>query len=89
MSTVSVRISQEEKRQLQKYGKLSDTLRQAMKLYLNKKKTEELSQVIQKIGEAMYKAKQAEQPQSPQQPEQGDKPSEEQPKAEEGEYKEK
>ncbi|PIR90816.1 molecular chaperone DnaK [bacterium (Candidatus Gribaldobacteria) CG10_big_fil_rev_8_21_14_0_10_41_12] len=52
-----------------------------------KKKTEELSQVIQKIGEAMYKAKQAEQP--PQQPEQGDQPSDEQPKAEEGEYKEK
>ena len=54
-----------------------------------KKKTEELSQVIQKIGEAMYKAKQAEQQSTPQQPEQGDQPSDEQPKAEEGEYKEK
>ncbi|MCX6789702.1 MAG: molecular chaperone DnaK [Candidatus Gribaldobacteria bacterium] len=54
-----------------------------------KKKTEELSQVIQKIGTEMYKAKQAEQPQPSQQPEQGDKPTDEQPKAEEGEYKEK
>jgi len=49
MSTVSVRISQEEKRQLQKYGKLSDTLRQAMKLYLNSKKSEELFSKLQKL----------------------------------------
>ena len=40
--TVCVRISDEEKRQLQKYGKLSDTLREAMKLYLNTKKSDEL-----------------------------------------------
>ena len=40
--TVCVRISDEEKRQLQKYGKLSDTLREAMKLYLNNKKSDEL-----------------------------------------------
>jgi len=42
MKTVCVRISEEEKRQLQKYGKLSDTLREAMNLYLNKKKSDEL-----------------------------------------------
>lgn len=42
MTTVSVRITEEEKRQLEKYGKLSDTLREGMKLYLNKKKSEEL-----------------------------------------------
>ncbi len=40
--TVCVRISDEEKRQLQKYGKLSDTLREAMKLYLNTRKSDEL-----------------------------------------------
>ena len=40
--TICVRISDEEKRQLQKYGKLSDTLREAMKLYLNTKKSDEL-----------------------------------------------
>ena len=42
MKTVCVRISEEEKRQLQKYGKLSDTLREAMKFYLNKKKSDQL-----------------------------------------------
>jgi hypothetical protein len=49
MNTVSVRISEEEKRQLQKYGKLSDTLRQGMKLYLNKKKSEELFSKLEKL----------------------------------------
>jgi uncharacterized protein YlbG (UPF0298 family) len=44
MKTVCVRISEEEKRRLQKYGKLSETLREAMKLYLNKKKSDELLQ---------------------------------------------
>ena len=42
MKTICVRISEEEKRQLQKYGKLSDTLREAMHLYLNKKKSDQL-----------------------------------------------
>jgi len=42
MKTVCVRISEEEKRQLQKYGKLSDTLREAMNLYLNRKKSDQL-----------------------------------------------
>jgi len=42
MTTVCVRISEEEKRQLEKYGKLSDTLREAMSLYLNKRKSDEL-----------------------------------------------
>jgi len=49
MSTVSVRISEEEKRQLQRYGKLSDTLRQGMKLYLNSKKAEELFGKLEKL----------------------------------------
>ena len=39
---VCVRISDEEKRQLQKYGKLSETLGEAIKLYLNMKKYGEL-----------------------------------------------
>jgi len=41
-----VRISDEEKRQLQKYGKLSDALREAMNLYLSKKKSDELLQKL-------------------------------------------
>ena len=39
---VCVRISEEEKRQLKKFGKLSRTLREAMKLYLSTKESEEL-----------------------------------------------
>jgi len=49
MRIVSVRISEEEKRQLKKYGKLSDTLREGMKLYLNKKKSDELLCKLEKL----------------------------------------
>jgi uncharacterized protein YlbG (UPF0298 family) len=52
MKTVSVRISEEEKRQLRKYGKLSDTLREGMKLYLNKKKSDELLCKLEKLQSA-------------------------------------
>ena len=47
--SVSVRISEEEKRQLKKYGKLSDILREGMKLYINKKKTDELLCKLEKL----------------------------------------
>jgi uncharacterized protein YlbG (UPF0298 family) len=53
MKTVCVRISEEERRQLSKYGTLSHTLREAMKLYLNTKKTEE---VLSKLGELQAKS---------------------------------
>ena len=49
MKTVSVRISEEEKRQLKNYGKLSDALREGMKLYLNKKKSDELLCKLEKL----------------------------------------
>jgi len=49
MKTVSVRISEEEKCQLKKYGKLSDTLREGMKLYLNKKKSDDLLCKLEKM----------------------------------------
>ncbi len=52
MKTVCVRISEEERRQLSKYGNLSHTLREAMKLYLNTKKTEE---ALSKLGELQAK----------------------------------
>ena len=52
MKTVSVRIPEEEKCQLQKYGKLSDTLREGMKLYLTQKKSEEL---LRRLGELQAK----------------------------------
>jgi uncharacterized protein YlbG (UPF0298 family) len=49
MKTVRVRISEEEKRQLKKFGRLSDTLREGMKLYLSKKKSEELLCKLEKL----------------------------------------
>ncbi len=49
MTTVSIRISEEEKRQLKKYGRLSDTLREGMKLYLSKKKSDELLCKLEKL----------------------------------------
>ena len=52
MNTVCVRISEEEKKQLKKDGSLSHTLREAMKLYLNTKKTEE---TLAKLGELQAK----------------------------------
>ena len=42
MKTVCVRMSEEEKRELEKYGRLSDVLRAAMRLYLNTKKSDEV-----------------------------------------------
>ena len=41
MATICVRITEEEKKELLKYGSLSDTLREALKMYLNKKKYED------------------------------------------------
>ncbi len=52
MKTVCVRISEEEKSELKKYGRLSDTLRAAMKLYLNTKKSDE---VLLKLRELQAK----------------------------------
>ncbi len=49
MKTVSIRITEEEKRQLKKYGRLSDTLREGMKLYRNKKKSDELLCKLEKM----------------------------------------
>jgi uncharacterized protein YlbG (UPF0298 family) len=52
MNTVCVRISEKEKQQLQKYGSLSQTIRDALNLYLNTKKSEEL---LAKLGELQAK----------------------------------
>ena len=52
MNTVCVRISEEEKRQLKKYGSLSNTIREAMKLYLTTKKSEE---IFSKLAELQAK----------------------------------
>jgi uncharacterized protein YlbG (UPF0298 family) len=49
MKTVSIRITEEEKNQLKKYGKISDSLREGMRLYLNKKKSDELLRKLEKL----------------------------------------
>jgi len=52
VSPVCVRISEEEKQQLKKYGNLSHTIREAMKLYLTTKKSEE---ILSKLAELQAK----------------------------------
>jgi hypothetical protein len=52
MTTICVRITEEEKRELLKYGSLSSILREAMKLYLNSKKYED---VLAKLKELQAK----------------------------------
>jgi Arc/MetJ-type ribon-helix-helix transcriptional regulator len=42
MTTVSVRLSEEERKELLKYGNLSESLREGLKLYLGRKKSEKL-----------------------------------------------
>ena len=52
MPTISVRISDKEKRELQRYGTLSDSVRDALALYLNTKKSHEL---LRRLGELQKK----------------------------------
>jgi len=52
MTTVCVRITEEEKQELMKYGSLSQTLREAMRLYLNIKKSQE---ILSKLGDLQAK----------------------------------
>ena len=42
MPTISVRISEEEKRRLIQHGELSKSVREALKLYLNSDRSREL-----------------------------------------------
>ncbi|MEM4252551.1 MAG: hypothetical protein QXE84_03405 [Candidatus Nitrosotenuis sp.] len=41
MATINVRLSDEEKSTLEKYGKISDVVREAIRLYINNKKSVE------------------------------------------------
>jgi uncharacterized protein YlbG (UPF0298 family) len=49
MPTISVRISEEEKRRLLKYGRLSSSVRYALNMYLNKKESEKLLQRLEEL----------------------------------------
>lgn len=42
MPTITVRISEEEKKMLMQYGELSKSVREAVKLYLNTKRSNKL-----------------------------------------------
>ena len=52
MPTISIRISDEEKRKLQRHGNVSDTVREAIEAYLREQKSKE---VIQKLAELQTK----------------------------------
>lgn len=42
MATINVRLSNKEKITLEKYGKISDTVREAIRLYINNRKSAEI-----------------------------------------------
>jgi Arc/MetJ-type ribon-helix-helix transcriptional regulator len=47
MPTISVRISEEQKEALLKYGPLSSSIRDALRLYLNSKRSDQLLLTLQ------------------------------------------
>ena len=49
MPTISIRISEEEKKRLLKHGALSKSVREALDLYLNTKQTQELIARLEKL----------------------------------------
>jgi Arc/MetJ-type ribon-helix-helix transcriptional regulator len=49
MPTVSVRISEEQKKALLKYGPLSDSIRDALRLYLDTKRSDQLLLRLQEL----------------------------------------
>jgi Arc/MetJ-type ribon-helix-helix transcriptional regulator len=48
-NTVCVRLTDEEKKELQKYGSLSKVLREAMKFYLNNMKSQEILTKLEEL----------------------------------------
>jgi len=48
MPTISVRITEEEKRRLLRYGSLSDTVREALELYMKDRKSRD---VLRKLAQ--------------------------------------
>ena len=52
MPTVSVRLSEDEKRRLARYGRLSDSIREAVRLYLNSKDSEKVFAKLRELQRA-------------------------------------
>ena len=49
MATVSVRIPEEQKKELLRYGSLSDAIREGVKLYLDSRKREEALKKLESL----------------------------------------
>lgn len=49
MPTVSVRISEKEKKELVQYGSLSNSIREALRLYLDSKKSRQLLRKLEEL----------------------------------------
>jgi hypothetical protein len=49
MPTITVRVSDEEKRRLLKHGALSKSVREALELYLSTRKSDELLAKLEKL----------------------------------------
>jgi len=49
MPTITVRISEEEKKRLLKHGTLSTSVREALELYLNTKQSQELMERLEAL----------------------------------------
>ncbi len=49
MPTISIRISEKEKKELLQYGSLSDSVREALQVYLNTKKSQQLLHKLEEL----------------------------------------
>ncbi len=49
MPTITIRISDEEKKRLLKHGTISKSVREALELYLSARKSDELIQSLEKL----------------------------------------
>lgn len=49
MTVITVRLSEKEKAALEKYGKISDVVRDAIRLYINDKKAREAIEELKEI----------------------------------------
>ena len=52
MTVITVRLSEKEKSSLEKYGKISDVVREAVHAYLNNKKADEVLKKLEQYQKA-------------------------------------
>ena len=51
MTSISVRVSEEEKRELEEYGSISEAVTEGLQLYLKRKKTGKIFRRLEKLQE--------------------------------------